>query len=60
MRRMNVTNDDEFDGMLDRIDRAFGDVDPQTLRDDKKERASVAKTADEIVADMGAIFGGAK
>ena len=60
MRRMNVTDDDEFDGMLDRIDEALAVVDPQVLRDDKKERANVAKTADEIVADMGAIFGGSK
>jgi|TARA_R110000824_G_scaffold133216_3_gene295904 hypothetical protein len=60
MRRMNVTDDDEFTGMLDRIEKALADVDPQTLRDDKTARAAVAKTADEIVADMGAIFGGAK
>ena len=57
---MNVTDDDECDGMLDRIDEALADVDPQVLRDDKNERANVAKTADEIVADMGAIFGGSK
>jgi hypothetical protein len=60
MRRMNITGDDEFDDMLDRIDAAFADVDPQTLRDDKNERATIAKTADEIVADMGAIFGDSK
>ena len=60
MRRMNVTDDDEFSGMLDRIDAALSDLNPQTLRDDATARAVVAKSAGEIVADMGAIFGGAK
>lgn len=60
MRRMNVTDDDEFTGMLDRIEDALKDVEPQTLRDDTNARATVAKTADEIVADMGSIFGGSK
>ena len=46
--------------MLDRIDAALSDLNPQTLRDDATARAVVAKSAGEIVADMGAIFGGSK
>jgi len=60
MRRLNVTDDDEFAAMLDRIETALAGADPQTLRDDTNERAAIAKKADEIVADMGAIFGGSQ
>jgi hypothetical protein len=59
MRRMNVTDDDEFTTMLDRIDAAIASADPQTLRDDESERAKVAKDAGEILADMDAAGFGA-
>lgn len=59
MRRMNVTDDDEFATMLDRIDAALASVEPQTLRDDDSERARVAKDAGEILADMDAAGFGA-
>jgi hypothetical protein len=59
MRRLNIAEDGEFTSMLDRVDATLADVDPQVLRDDTGKRAAIAKTADEIVADMTDAFGSA-
>jgi hypothetical protein len=61
MRRlMEWTDDDEFSGMLDRIENDIAGADPQILRDDANERESAARKADQIAADMGALYGGSK
>ena len=62
MRRlMEWTGDDEFTGMLDRIDSDLLDgADAQKLRDDKSERAAAASEANAIVDAMGDLYGGGK
>lgn len=49
----NLTNDPKVDAVIERINRELCVEDAQTLREHAGARAIVAKSADEIVAEVG-------
>jgi hypothetical protein len=53
----NLTNDPRLTAVTDRIVRELCAEDPETLRQNDQARASVAKSADDIVAEVSTLFG---
>jgi hypothetical protein len=49
----NLTDDPKVDALIDRINRELCSEDAKTLRKNADARESVAKSADEIVAEVG-------
>lgn len=56
LSRLNVTNDPNLEAMRARVAKELANADPETLRDDKTERASVARSADDILKAMSGLY----
>lgn len=55
--RLNLTGDANLEALRVRIEKSLASFEPDDLRDDKALRASVAKMASKVQADMAAMMG---
>lgn len=57
--KLNVTGDPQLTATCNEVAAKLAKLDPQTLRDDEKARATAASTATDILSRMTAAMGGA-
>jgi len=54
--QLNITGDKQLSEAAERLEKELGSIEPQTLRDNKRARKQVVKSAEQIIADMAPFF----
>lgn len=60
LTRLNITDDPALEGMRARVEERLANLNPDSLRTNKKLRAAVAKEADDILKSMSGLYGPAQ